>query len=122
MTTEVVKRELPVELTDAELAARGTEQADTELKIEALKDKVQGLNGEKRKLEGHRNTLAHVIDKGVEDRMVECKWVEDLDHNVKKLERLDTGEVVENVALTAEDREGSLNFDGEGGGDKPAAN
>ncbi len=100
----VVQRDLPCQLTDAEKAELSEEMATAELGIEKLKGEVRELNSEKRGLQGHLNALAHALDDGAQDKSVECLWVEDMAKNVKRLIRQDTKEVVEESALTLEDR------------------
>lgn len=102
--THIQHRDLPCALTDADKAQLSDEMAKAELEIEQLKDEAQALNAQKRKLEGHRNALAHAVEDGVQDRSVECHWEENLAQNVKRLIRQDTKKMVEEVALTAEDR------------------
>lgn len=100
----VVQRDLPCALSDAEKAELSEEMASAELSIEKLKGEVQALNTEKRGLQGHLNALAHSLDDGAQDKSVECHWVEDMAKNVKRLVRQDTGDVVDESALTLDDR------------------
>lgn len=106
--THVVHRDLKCELSDAEKADLSDEMAGAEIKIEALKEQAKLLNTQKRKLEGHRNELAHQVEGGAQERSVECHWVEDLPKNVKRLFRQDTMEIVDEVALTAADLQEEL--------------
>lgn len=106
--THIQHRDLPCELTDAEKAELSDDMAKTEIGIEKLKAQVKDLNTDKRGLEGHLNTLAHAVEDGVQDRSVECHWEEDLRQNVKRLIRQDTKKMVEEVALTLEDRTADL--------------
>ncbi len=122
MTVDVVKRELPVDLSKAEKLKFGDAMAVAELAIVALQKEMVPLKAEVKEHAEERKRLAECIDSGTETRDVNCKWIEDLDHNVKRLVRQDTGDTVEEQALTAEEREGSLDFDGDGDGDSPPAN
>lgn len=106
--THIVHRDLDCELTDADKAALSGEMAKAELGIEALKSEVAELNTKKRGLQGHLNELAHALDDGLQERSIECHWVEDLPHNVKRLVRQDTMEPIEEVALTAADLQEEL--------------
>lgn len=106
--THITNRDLPCQLTDAEKAELSEEMAKAEIGIEDLKSQVQNLNTEKRKLGGHLNALAHQLDDGAQERSVECHWVEDLPHGVKRLVRQDTQEVVEEETLTSADLQEEL--------------
>lgn len=102
--THIVQRELPCKMSDADKASVLDDMAAAELGVENLKAEVRELNTKKRALEGHRNGLAHDVEMGTQEREVECLWVEDMAKNVKRLIRQDTQEVVEETALTLDDR------------------
>lgn len=113
MTTEEkhpddVFRDLPVKLSEADLAVKADELAQAELEVDDIKSKVRELNAKKRAAEGHRLKLAQIVDTGEEDRQVKCRWIEDLPQNRKLLVRQDNQETVEEVALTADDLQGTL--------------
>jgi hypothetical protein len=109
---DIETRELPCELNQTELLARGDAMADAELEIEryklersAVADKIKAKRAERRKLAG-------VVDTGVEQRDVRCVWIEDFAHNCYRLIRQDTGAEVDTRAMTAHDRqEGLFNVD-----------
>ena len=122
MTTEVVKRELPVELSKAEKLKFGDSMADAELAIVALQKEMQPLKAKVKEHAEERKRLAECIDSGTEKRDVNCKWIEDLDHNLKRLVRQDTGDTVEEVSLTAEERQENLDVAQDGDGDSAPAN
>ena len=122
MTTEVVKRELPVDLSKAEKLKFGDSMAEAELAIVALKKEMEPLKAEVKDHAEERKRLAECIDSGTEKREVNCKWIEDLDHNVKRLVRQDSGDTVEEVALTAGERQESLDVEPDGDGDNAPAN
>ena len=105
-----VLRDLPVQLTEEDLAQKAKELADAELKVDALKEEAKGLNSQKRAAEGHRLELAHIVESGHEERQVPCRWIEHIEENCKRLVRQDTGGVVHEEALTAEDHQGALNL------------
>lgn len=105
---KVETRKLQVELTKDELLARGDDLANCELKIEELKLEASVTAGEIRKQQKLRKELAHTIDRGSEEREVECTWVEDFPKNVFRLKRNDTGKEVDTRPMTADDRTGSL--------------
>jgi hypothetical protein len=108
MAIDTELRELSCELTEAELLQRGDAMAECEMAIDKLKDKRSKLSkkiGEKRK---ERFELAEVIERGEEPRDIQCKWIEDFTHNVKRLIRQDTGEQVEEITMSAAERQLSM--------------
>lgn len=114
--TQYEKRQLQVQLTEAELLKRGESMSSAELRIEALKSERSDLS----KLIGvevkARAELAHTIERGSEERIVRCAWVEDWAANALNLVRQDTGETVDMRPMSALDRQGDLGFEA------PAAN
>ena len=105
MASNIVIRELACKLTADELLQRGDAMADCEMVIDKLKDKRSKLSkkiGEKRK---ERFDLAEMIERGEETREVNCDWREDFAKNVKRLIRRDTGGEVEQVTMTAAERQ-----------------
>jgi hypothetical protein len=105
MASNIVIRELACKLTADELLQRGDAMADCEMVIDKLKDKRSKLSkkiGEKRK---ERFDLAEMIERGEETREVNCEWREDFAKNVKRLIRRDTGNEVEQVTMTAAERQ-----------------
>lgn len=105
MASNIVIRELACKLTADELLQRGDAMADCEMVIDKLKDKRSKLSkkiGEKRK---ERFDLAEMIERGEETREVNCEWREDFAKNVKRLIRRDTGGEVEQVTMTAAERQ-----------------
>jgi hypothetical protein len=105
MASNIVIRELACKLTADELLQRGDAMADCEMAIDKLKDKRGKLSkkiGEKRK---ERFDLAEMIERGEETREVSCEWREDFAKNVKRLIRRDTGGEVEQVTMTAAERQ-----------------
>lgn len=105
MAMDAEIRELPCKLSDADLLLRGDAMANCELAIDKLKDKRAKLSkriSEKRK---ERFDLAEVIERGEEVRDVRCAWIDDFTHATRTLVRQDTGEEIEQVTMTAEDRQ-----------------
>lgn len=105
-----IERELPCKLTDDELRMRGDAMAEAELLVDMLKAERRAVNKKIFAATDNRNKLAHVIDDECESRIVVCKWIGDLDQNLWTLIRQDTGECVEQRAMTAADRQGSLPY------------
>lgn len=108
-TGKPFKKTLPVELTEAELSAKGKKAAkinDVIGKLElALKELKAGKTTEINEKKTARQALLHEINSGVEDRPVEC--VEKRDYSKGKVEvvRTDTGVVVESRTMSAEERQ-----------------
>jgi len=109
---DVVQRELPVKLTDVEMLERGDQLADLvqrHERVKAEKKRVDaGFNSDLKEIEAEQAGLARAIDTGTEDRLVRCHWVEDLEHNCRRLIRQDTGEEVDVEALTPDDLQEDL--------------
>jgi hypothetical protein len=105
------QRELPCELSAEQLIAYGAEMAECELKIGELENSRDDLNKEIKGRRGRRLELATMIDNGSEDRLVECRIEESLAENVKRVFRCDTGEKIEERALTGIELQAWL-FDG----------
>lgn len=105
-----VLRDLPVQLTEEDLAQKAKELADAELKVDGLKEEARGLNKDKRAAEGHRLELARIVESGEEERQVACRWIEYIEENCKRLVRQDNGNVVDEEALTADDHQQGLNL------------
>lgn len=120
LTKEREQRELDCVLTDAEFKARSDAMADAELAIEKLKETRKGVNGQIADAASERARLAHVIERKIEARMVECAWHDDYKQNVKRLIRQDTGAEVDTRPMTGADRQVALELppvDGDGGAD-----
>lgn len=107
--SETDMRELPCHLNPVELKERAKQLAEVDQQIfskkEARKAVTKKLNDEIKNLEEQQRNLAESIDTEKEPRMVTCKWIEDYGQNCKNLVRQDTGETVDTVAMTAEDRQ-----------------
>lgn len=105
-----VERELPVKLTEAELMKLGDQAAEDQRGIEHIKIELKSLSEDKRELEAQRTRKLHDIKAGVEQRLVKCHIEENLDKNVLRVTRDDTGEIIEERALTLAERQGELGF------------
>jgi hypothetical protein len=103
--SEREQRELECTLADTELQARADTMADCELLIEKLKEQRKGLNGQIADNAAERARLAHVIERRIEARMVECAWIDDFPKNVKRLIRQDTGAEVDTRPMGTADRQ-----------------
>lgn len=110
---ETETRELPCELTEAELLARGDAMAEAELRIEQLELERGQVSDAIKAQRAVRRKLAGVIDSGREQRDVRCVWIAHFTRNCRELVRQDTGEVIDTRVMTAEDRQEGLDFEPE---------
>ena len=110
--THTVMRMLETEIDSEELIIMGRELAGNVEKRDLIEVEYKGVRADYRKrlkdASGVINNLAHKIDTGTEDLEVECTITKDYEHNTFKCIRLDTGEVVEERALTAEELQRSM--------------
>lgn len=109
---KIQHRTLPVVLTNEELLtfsdtlAKTVQEKET---ITAEKKKVDAkyksiLDGLTMKV----NELADMVESKKESRLVECEWRKDIEAQTKTLIRLDTGEVVDVMAIDDNDRQEEL--------------
>lgn len=110
MQTEVT-RSLPVPLTDAEVADRVRDADERIGTVATLIGKAAQLAKDKKTTEADIDHERREIDRLVkianareEHRDVECRWLYDLASSTATLSRVDTGELVEQRALTTEER------------------
>jgi hypothetical protein len=112
MNRDSEKRMLSVKLTNAEHIDRGVEQAETYkayCRVEA--EKKEANEGFKEQLDAGRkelSRLSQICKTGYEQRLIECRWVDDFDHNVRYLIRQDDGQVVDEQAIPSSDRQQEL--------------
>lgn len=104
-----VKRSLPVPI-NAKLTLQKEHritEALTEKKEEQEKMNAEILPRRKRirELEGEIETLRSQVMKGTEDRDVVCDIIKDFKRNYVVVKRRDTGKVIEERTMTAEDRQ-----------------
>jgi hypothetical protein len=112
MNRDSEKRMLMCKLTDAEHIDRGVEQAETYKAYCRVEAEKKGTNeGFKEQLDAARkelSRLSQICKTGYESRLVECRWIEDFEHNVKRLVRQDDGQVIDEQALAAEERQTTM--------------
>lgn len=113
-----VFRSLPVPLTEYERAKLGDAMGACEVRIEALQERRAKIGATVKEVAAERNRLGKILDAGVENRKVACRWIEDRAHLCKSLVRQDTGEVVEERTLSGEDLQEGIAFDGPGEDDQ----
>ena len=123
--TKPINRFLPVPLTIPEkvdygrkLAHLHQEYASLEIEkkhvADNFKEKLEGLDG-------RISALAAVVRNGEEVRDVECRWRYLFEVNTKELIRMDTGEIVETTAITAQERQLVLQIEQEKEAESAAA-
>lgn len=101
-------RKLPVRLEDTTLLDRADEMAECELRIEQLGLQRSQLNDGINKARKRRLELGRIIDSGEEDQEVRCEWRADHAKAVWRLYRTDSGTVIDERTMTAEDMQTSL--------------
>lgn len=101
-----LQRELPVKLSDAELIKIGKSLATLQKEIDGHRDKQRELAAKIRPLA--KQVSAHVtsIDNGTEPRLVKCEVHEGPGANIR-IVRTDTGETIENRAMTPDEAQGN---------------
>lgn len=119
--SEPFQRALPVYLTDVELGCYSKEQAELWMKLgqlnQAKKDNAKTYAKMIEEVEEKLDKVSQIVDEGSAERPVECRWMFDYVHGVKKLIRLDSNTVAEEKPLTKEEldayRQPSLISEGE---------
>lgn len=106
---DIMTKQLPVKLTNEEKIAKGLEQARLRDAIRAVKaEKKVAMTGFAERLaalEKDRDRVSDDIRDGIETRAVEVREERNYRLGTLRLVRVDTGEVVETRAMTAEERE-----------------
>jgi hypothetical protein len=108
----MLKRELPVFLTEDELAAKAQELvkviAETEAAEGKLKLESSMAREDIKELRKKSSRLAATVRNKTECRQVSCAWEIDYLSGIRNLIRTDTGEIVESRTLTVEERQQKL--------------
>jgi hypothetical protein len=121
-------QELPVELDLDELEDRRERLVNVELKLDQLEAErtktLEGLNDRKTTLVLERKGLLETLQAKTEKRTVDCEARVDFERNREVIVRVDTGEQIEERALTGDERhelaqEGMFGSDGEDKSAKP---
>lgn len=107
-SSDDVHKDLPVKLTEAELAKYGEQMGNSEAAIEKYELERKRLGDAMKAEKDTRRRIGLMLDGGTEQRKVLCRWVESIEENCKRLVRQDTGDIVDVLALTADDRQMSL--------------
>ncbi len=109
MDSKTLTRHLPVLLTIPEKLDYGSRLAELHQQyanVESQKAIAAATYKETLiELDGRIAHLARVLRDGHESRAVDCTWRYLFASNQKELVRIDTGEVVETAAITAEERQ-----------------
>ncbi|HKZ83800.1 MAG TPA: hypothetical protein VJ793_09100 [Anaerolineae bacterium] len=112
MANESVDRMLPVKLTPPEIEAKGKALAHAYDAYQGVEARKKSANeGYKEELDGWRRemgVLTRQIEAERESRVVHCRWIDDLDHNVRRLIRQDDGTVVDEQTIPAEERQTTM--------------
>lgn len=125
---DVFRRDLLVQLTHQEIAAKAKEMAEAQIELTRLEEEKKRVAKEySDKIAPLKAKVAHlapVIESGIEERPVEVQWEQHLGTMSQVLRRLDTDEVLEESrkALSPDALEqAQVNFGFDGGGtDEPA--
>ena len=116
LTTENKERWLPVKLTNYELLDKARSMSNLYNERDALelqKSAAAKEFGEKIKnIEGEIAKLAQCVSSGFEHRSVTCEERLNFAIGEFRVTRLDTGEVLDARALTPNERQKKLNFQG----------
>jgi predicted neutral ceramidase superfamily lipid hydrolase len=103
----VVHRDLPVAMSHDENVRSAKEIARLEIEIRQLeRERRESSETCTGRIKSHREevlTLAHAIDTGTKTVPVECEVVRDFEQGLWKIVRRDTGDCVEQRALTPEE-------------------
>lgn len=109
---ERTKKKLPCKLNAAELVSKSHELAHSIEEYDRLeaakKAEVARFAEELKELRKDITLYADEVEHERVYRLVDCVWQESETSREKYLIRLDTGEVVQTVALTAEDLQSNL--------------
>lgn len=122
---ETETRELPVRLMDSELKQKSGQLVRSLQDLDAVRGErdeylaaVKTAKDEFKKREGEFDKrirqLGHEIANGSERRQVECRLMFYWERGQVEIVRIDTGEVVDARAITAEERQQKMPFAGAG--------
>ena len=111
---ETIKRQLLYKFTGSELKKISQEMAYTVGELDAVeqekKDTAAAFKDRMEVLSNKIKDAAHKINSGQEQRLIDCEVVKNFDLNVVRVYRLDTGEIVEERAMTTEERQRELDL------------
>jgi hypothetical protein len=123
--TKPFKRQLPCELTDQEMKERGHKAGELKAKIDAtrrkMNDAVAGHKQDLKDLNGKLNVLLSDLERGAEDRMVECIEVKDFTKKKAEVVRTDTNTTVETRTLDPFEMQTEIKAEAKGKKEDPLA-
>jgi hypothetical protein len=112
MDLQIVQKEVKHPFNPQEAGELAQEMAQAVARLEELEDEFGEVKAAfKEKMAKARKTVkscAVKIRQGFEMRLVECRMEKEFATNAVRLYRLDTGELVEERAMTVEERQRSL--------------
>lgn len=115
--SEAFMRPLNIMVTPIQLGEFSLEQATLYRELKELEEskKASAASYKSRidRVELRLDELAKVVMDGTIETPIECQWQFHYEHGIKKLVRLDTHEVVDEKTLTAEELQGSFDFQAE---------
>lgn len=124
-TFKKITRVLPVELTDKEIQERGEDLADLEQQLQGAREESAAdaarWRERKKALAISITKASGVINARQEDREVSCELRPDYRRNVMETVRLDTDEMVEERALSFDERQQELGLGGKAKKEEPEA-
>ena len=107
-----ISKLLPCIFTEEEMRERAQRLTQCTLEIarkeQEKKDLTASITSVIKSQKTIQSDLARELDKGGEQRMVECQTIMDLGRNLFVCVRKDTGEVIESRELTEKERQGRL--------------
>lgn len=122
VTMEQETRALPVKLTEVELRAMGDQLAAEAASLERTEDERRSASTNYRErckqIKQRMKKLYVAVTSKEEERAVVCSWRKDYKRNVAELRRDDTDEVVNQRALSPEERQLELAPKGKAKGKK----
>lgn len=107
-----ITKKVPVPVTDEEKIAMSHKLAQMLCERERINGEkaaaCEGWNKEIREIDKRSKQLAKAIHTGKDERDVECEEVMVFETNTVQTKRVDTGEIVDQRAMTADERQTSL--------------
>ena len=118
MPERIVPKQVRHDFTQAEKARLGVEMAEIELTISEKKDELDTFKAQIKSdttaLEARLNSIAHKLRSGFEIRTVDCRMEMDFESNSIRFVRTDTGDLLEERAMSLEERQRELDLEEEG--------
>lgn len=110
--SDAFKKDLPCELTEAEILDYSRHLARLTQDLEGLEQRKKSamaqFNDDVARVKAELSSIARKIGNGEEMRLVDCQWSFTWALGIKRLLRLDTHEVVRQELVTQDDRQRRL--------------